>query len=143
MLIDGNTRGRDRKYELTTINSVVITPFKDFNITGNYSFNMYTDPSFYRQSPAEYSLYPGVIETTPKYNVNKLTEEQQFNQVHVVNRYADYLTRVNDTHNFNARAGYNQELNVAKHIPATLMYISSETLNELTLGTADQTVFGR
>ncbi|HEU5146060.1 MAG TPA: SusC/RagA family TonB-linked outer membrane protein [Chryseosolibacter sp.] len=40
MLIDGNTRGRDRKYELTTINSVTITPFKDLNIIGNYSFNM-------------------------------------------------------------------------------------------------------
>lgn len=142
MLIDGKQRGRDRKYELTTINEVTITPFKDFNIIGNYSYNMYTDPSYYRQVPAKYSLYPGVIQTTPKYNVNKLAEWQQFNQVHVVNLYADYFKSFNDTHNFKMLAGYNQELHLPKKITAERMDISSETLNDLNLGTGDQTVFG-
>lgn len=142
MMIDGNTRGRKRKYELTTINEITITPLKDFNITANYSFNMYTDPTFYRQVPAKYSLYPGVVETTPKYNVNKLTESQQFNQVHVVNVYADYFKSFNNTHNFKALIGYNQELAIGKKLTGARMDLSSESLNDLDLGTGDQTVFG-
>lgn len=142
MMIDGNTRGRDRKYELTTINEVTITPFKDFNIIGNYSYNMYTDPSFYRSVPAKYSLYPGVIETTPKYSTNKLTESQQFNQVHVVNLYADYFRSFNNTHNVKLLVGYNQELSRPKKITGTRMDLSSETLNDLNLGTGEQTVLG-
>lgn len=142
MLIDGNTRGRDRKYELTTINEVKITPFKDFNVTANYSYNMYTDPSYYRQVPAKYSLYPGVVEITPKYSVDKLTEEQQFNQVHVVNVFGDYAKSFHDTHNFKLLAGFNQELHMPKKITAARMDISSETLNDLNLGTGEQTVFG-
>lgn len=142
MMINGNTRGRDRKYEFTTINEMTITPFKDFNIIGNYSYNMYTDPSFYRQAPAQYSLYPGVIQTTPKYNVNKLQESQQFNQVHVVNLYANYLKNFNDTHHLKVLAGYNQELHLPKKITAERMDISSEKLNDLNLGTGEQFVYG-
>lgn len=142
MMINGNTRGRNRKYEVTTINELTITPLKDLNITANYSFNLYTDPSYYRQVPAKYSLYPGVIETTPKYNVDKLTESQKLNQVHVVNVYTDYFRSFNNTHNFKLLAGYNQELNIPKEITAARMDISSETLNDLNLGTGEQTVFG-
>lgn len=142
MLIDGNTRGRERKYEFTTINEATITPFKGFNITGNYAFNMYTDPSYYRQVPAKYSLYPGVIEITPKYPNNKLTEDQQFNQVHVVNLYADYARSFNDVHHIKVLAGYNQELSIAKKIIAARMDIASETLNDINLGTGEQTVGG-
>jgi TonB-linked SusC/RagA family outer membrane protein len=142
MMINGNTRGQDRKYELTTINEATITPFKDFNIIANYSYNMYTDPSYYRQAPATYSLYPGVVEVTPKYNIDKLTESQQFNQVHVVNVYADYFKSFNDRHNFKVMAGYNQELNIPKKITAARTDISSATLNDLNLGTGEATVFG-
>lgn len=142
MMIDGKQRGRDRKYELTTTNEVTVTPFKDLNIIGNYSYSLYTDPSYYRQVPAKYSLYPGVIETTPKYNVNKLSESQQFNQVHVVNLYANYVKSFSDTHHFQLLTGYNQELHLAKKITAERMDISSETLNDLNLGTGEQTVYG-
>src|SRR5690606_30381535 len=95
-----------------------------------------------RQSPAEYSLYPGITETTPKHNVNKLRESQQFNQVHVVNLYANYARNLNDIHHFKILAGYNQELHVPKKITAERMDISSGTLNDLNLGTGEQTVFG-
>ncbi|MBT1704620.1 TonB-dependent receptor [Fulvivirgaceae bacterium PWU20] len=142
MLINGNTRGRDRKYELTTINEVTITPLKDLNITANYSYNMYTDPSYYRQAPATYSLYPDVVEVTPKYNVNKLTESQQFNQVQVVNVYADYFRNFNEKHNVKVLVGYNQELNTPKKITAERFDIASETLNDLSLGTGDATATG-
>lgn len=142
MLIDGKQRGLDRKYELTTTNEVTVTPFKDFNIIGNYSYSLYTDPSFYRQAPAEYSLYPGVIQTTPKYSVDKLSESQQFNQVHVINLYANYSKTFNNQHNLKLLAGYNQELHVRKKITAERMDLSSETLNDLNLGTGDQTVYG-
>ncbi|WP_164974202.1 SusC/RagA family TonB-linked outer membrane protein [Filimonas effusa] len=142
MLINGNTRGRDRKYEFTTINEATVTPFKDFNITGNYSFNMYTDPSYYRQAPATYSLYPGVIETATKYAVDQLTETQQFNQVHVMNLYADYTKNINHQHNFKLVTGFNQELRLPKKITATRMDLASGTLNDLNLASGTQTVGG-
>ncbi|UYQ91924.1 TonB-dependent receptor [Chitinophaga horti] len=142
MLINGNSRGRQRKVELTSITEMVVTPFKDFNITANYSYNMYTDPTFYRSAPAYYSLYPGVVTMTPKYSTDKLTESQQFNQVHVANIYADYSKTFNKQHNTKLIVGYNQELNQPKKLTAARMNISSETLNDLNLGTGEQTVFG-
>lgn len=142
MLIDGKTRGAERKYELTTINQVVITPVKDFNITGNYSYSLFTDPSFYRQVPAKYSLTPGVIETTPKYSIDQLSEDQQFNQVHVINIFGEYSKKIARVHNFKIMAGFNQEHHKAKKITATRMDLSSEILNDLNLGTGEQTVFG-
>ncbi|WP_295117040.1 TonB-dependent receptor [uncultured Chitinophaga sp.] len=142
MMLNGNSKGVDRKFELTSINEVVITPLKNLNITANYSYNMYTDPNFYRAAPAYYSLYPGVVTMTPKYSTDKLTETQQFNQVHVANVYADYLKSFNNAHNFKLVVGYNQELSRPKRITAARMNISSEDLNDLALGTGEQTVGG-
>ncbi|WP_308199514.1 SusC/RagA family TonB-linked outer membrane protein [Chitinophaga sedimenti] len=142
MLINGNSKGVDRKLELTSINEMVITPIKDLNITANYSYNMYTDPNFYRAAPAYYSLYPGVVTMTPKYSTDKLTESQQFNQVHVANVYADYAKTFAKVHNAKLILGYNQELNRPKKITAARMNISSEDLNDLNLGTGEQTVLG-
>lgn len=142
MLVDGKTKGSDRKYELTTINEFVLTPIKNLNITGNYSYSLYTDPSFYRQVPAKYSLTPGVVEVTPKYSVDQLLESQQFNQVHVYNLFGDYAKSFNDVHNFKLLVGYNFEMRKAKKITARRMDLSSEDLNDLNLGTGDQFVFG-
>ncbi|ATL47786.1 SusC/RagA family TonB-linked outer membrane protein [Chitinophaga caeni] len=142
MLIDGHTRGQDRKYELTTINEVTISPVKNLNIRGNYSYSLYTDPSYYRQAPAKYSLYPGVIDITPKYSIDQLSEEQQFNQVHVANLYMDYAKTFNKVHNIKALLGYNQELHLAKKITAQRMDLASEDLNDLNLGSGEQKVFG-
>lgn len=141
MLVDGNTKGADRKYELTTINEVTISPFKNFNIIGNYSYSLYTDPSFYRQTPAKFSLYPGVVEVTPKYSIDQLSEEQQFNQVHVYNLYGNYAKSFG-SHNFRVVAGYNYEMRRAKRITARRMNLSSEILNDLNLGTGDQFALG-
>lgn len=142
MLLDGKTRGAERKYELKQISELVFTPLKDLRITANYSYNMYTDPSFYRQSPAKFSLEPGVVEITPKYSIDKLSEDQQFNQVHVVNVFGNYDFNIGRAHNFNLIAGFNQEIHKSKKITAERFDISSEDLNDLNLGTGDQAVFG-
>ncbi len=142
MLINGNTRGVDKKYELTTINEVVVTPLKNWNITGNYSFNLYTDPRFYRQTPATYSLYPGIVEIAPKYSVDMLKETQQFNQRHVVNVYSDYSTSFNKDHHLKVLVGYNQELHIDKQVRAERNNLTAEDLNDLNLGTGEQRAFG-
>ena len=142
MLVDGKTKGANRKYELTTINEFVLNPIKNLNITGNYSYSLYTDPGYYRQAPAKYSLTPGVVEVTPKYSIDQLSESQQFNQVHVYNLYGDYSKSVNKVHNFKLMLGYNFELHKSKKITARRMDLSSEDLNDLNLGTGDQFVFG-
>lgn len=142
MLINGNTRGEDRKYEITTINEVAIQPLKGWNIIGNYSYNLYTDPGFYRQTAATYSLYPGVEEVAPKYSVDMLKEMQQMNHRHVVNIYSDYTKTFNKVHHLKLLAGYNQELHIDKRIRGERNNLSSDELNDLNLGTGDQRVFG-
>ena len=141
LLVGGKARGVERKYEFTNISEAVLTPFNNFRLTGNYSYSMYTDPSFYREAPASYSLYPGEIQTTPRYATDRLTEDQQFNQVHVINVFGEYENQF-DRHYFKAMAGFNQEHHMAKKITAARMDVASEDLNDLALATGEQTVAG-
>ncbi|WP_207424355.1 SusC/RagA family TonB-linked outer membrane protein [Desertivirga brevis] len=142
MLQSGSTRGANRKYELTNISEATISPLKNLNITANYSYNLYTDPNFYRQAPANYSLVPGDVQVATKYSTDLLTEEQQFNQVHVVNAFAEYNKTFSKAHNLKLTAGFNQELSKARKITAARQNISSQELNDLDLGTGDPTVAG-
>ncbi|WP_374165051.1 TonB-dependent receptor [Arcticibacter sp. MXS-1] len=142
MLQSGTTRGADRKYELTNISEATISPIKDLNITANYSYRMYTDPSYYRQAPATYSLYPGKVEVATKYSTDLLTEEQQFNQLHVINIFGEYSKTLNNVHSFKVLAGFNQELNRSKKITAAKQDVSSLELNDLNLATGDATAAG-
>lgn len=135
LISDGNNKGAERKYELTTLSEFTITPIKNMNIIGNYSYRMYTDPSYYRITPAKYSLYPGVIETTTRYATDQLSEDQQFNQLHVVNVYGDYSWSFTNAHNFKIMAGYNQELYKNKKIAASIQDLASPELNDINLGT--------
>lgn len=141
LFFEGNSKGADRKYELTTVSEFVITPIKDMSIVGNYSYSMYFSPNFYRQEPASYSLYPGIIEPTPNYNVDQLKERLMFNQVHVINLYGNYSKSIKD-HNVKLIAGFNQEVHFNKTVTATRDNLLSETMNDLNLGTGVQTVTG-
>jgi len=141
LFFEGNSKGADRKYEITTVSEVVITPFKDLDIVGNYSYNMYFSPNFYRQEPASYSLYPGVIEPTPNYNVDQLKERMLFNQVHVINLYGNYSKTIKN-HSVKLIVGFNQEVHYDKTVTAMTDDLLSETLNDLSLGTGVQQVSG-
>ena len=138
MLLNGKNRGVDRKYELTSITETVLTPFKDFVVTANFSYNLYTDPSFYREVPTTYSLYPGVIEENPRYKDNRLSESMQFNQVYVFNAFAEYSKKLWRDHNFKIMGGFNQEHHNAKRLSGSRRDLSSEDLNDLNLGTGEQ-----
>ncbi|WP_114791485.1 TonB-dependent receptor [Niabella yanshanensis] len=142
ILINGKSRGVDRKYELTSISEAVITPFKGMTITGNFSYNLYTDPSFYREAPSTYSLYPGVEEPVPRFITDRLSESQQFNQVLVTNVFAEYNKSFARTHNFKVMAGYNQEHHRSKRIGAARFNLTSQELNDLDLATGDMTTSG-
>jgi TonB-linked SusC/RagA family outer membrane protein len=141
MLASGTTRGRKRKYELTTTSEAIFTPVKDLRVVANYSYSLYTDPSFFREAPAEYSLYPGVVSIATKYSTDRLSESQQFNQVQVTNVYADYTKSIG-AHHIKGLIGFNQELHQAKKISAGRYDLLSETLNDLELATGDPYVGG-
>lgn len=141
LFFEGNSKGADRKYELTTITEAVVTPVKDISIVGNYSYSMYFSPNFYRQEPASYSLYPGIIEPTPNYTVDQLKERIIFNQVHVINIYGNYNKKI-DNHSLKLVAGFNQEIHYNKTVTAQRDNLLSETLNDLSLGTGVQEVLG-
>lgn len=142
LLIDGNTKGRNTKYEFRTTNEITIDITKGLTATANYSYNLYTDPSYYRQYPATYSLYPGTVEIVPKANVNRLSESQQFNQTHIWNAFATYEKSFITDHHFKMMVGFNQELHLAKSISAGRYDVLSPTLNDLGLATGDMSVGG-
>jgi TonB-linked SusC/RagA family outer membrane protein len=141
LFFEGNSKGADRKYELTTITEAIFSPFKDLSIIGNYSYSFYFSPNFYRQEPASFSLYPGIVEPTPNYTVDQLKERLMFNQVHVINVYGNYAKKF-DEHNFKVVAGFNQEVHYNKSVTAQRDNLLSETMNDLSLGTGIQEVLG-
>ena len=142
MLIGGKNKGAEQKYELRSMNEIVLTPIKNMTITGNYTYNMYYEPEFYRQVPARYSLYPGVVEIASKYAIDQLSERRQFNQVHVFNLFGDYEWSFNNSHNFKILAGYNKELSKGKTTSESIQDLSSEDLNDLNLGSTNPMVGG-
>lgn len=142
MLQSRNTKGAKQKYELTTTSEVTFIPLKDLNIVANYSYSLYTDPTYYRQVPATYSLYPGEVDIATKYSIDRLSESQQFNQVHVMNVYANYSKIIAKDHSIKGVVGFNQELHEAKKISAGRYDLMSQTLNDLNLATGDPYVGG-
>jgi len=142
MLLNGKNKGVERKYEFTSISEAAITPFKDFVVTANYSYNLFTDPSYYRTVPTYFSLEPGVVAPNTRYATNRLIEDQQFNQYYVINAFAEYTKRVGLTHNFKLMAGYNQEHHKSKKTTAQADNLSSEDLNDLDLATTAPVVRG-
>ena len=141
LISDGNNKGAERKYEMTTLSEVTISPIKNLNIIGNYSYRMFTDPSYYRITPATYSLYPGVIDTSTRYRTDVLSEDQQFNQLHVINVYGDYTKSFSD-HTLKLMAGYNQEYYHNKKITGTIQDLATPELNDFNLGTGLTTLRG-
>lgn len=142
MLLNGKSKGVERKYELTSISEAVFTPVKDLIITANYSYNMYTDPSFYRTVPTYFSLEPGLVVPNTRYATNRLIEDQQFNQSYIINAFAEYTKRLGAAHNFKLMAGFNQEHYTAKKVTAQADDILSEDLNDLNLATTAPLVRG-
>ncbi len=142
MLLNGKNKGVERKYELTSISEAVITPFKDLTITANYSYNLFTDPSYYRTVPTYFSLEPGVIVPNTRYATNRLIEDQQFNQYYIINTFAEYTKKLGLSHSFKLMAGFNQEHHTAKKVTAQADNLSSEDLNDLDLATSAPLVRG-
>jgi TonB-linked SusC/RagA family outer membrane protein len=142
MLIDGHSKGQNTKYEFRTTTEAVFSLAKGLTATANYSYNLYTDPSFYRQYPATYSLYPGVVEVIQGTNVNQLSESQNFNHVHTINAFTTYEKSFDASHNVKVMVGFNQELHLAKKISAARYDVLSPKLNDLSLATGEMNVGG-
>ncbi|GAB3412338.1 SusC/RagA family TonB-linked outer membrane protein [Niabella aquatica] len=142
LISSGTSKGAERKYELNSITEAVITPFRNMNITANYTYRMFTDPSFYRITPGVYSLYPGVVDTASRYRLDKLTEDQQFNQMHVINIFGDYTWSFNRIHHFKIIAGFNQELYRNKKITASKQDLADPDLNDFNLASGIMEVAG-
>lgn len=142
ILIDGNTKGRNTKYEFRTTTELKFDIAKGLTANANYSYNLYTDPSFYRQYPGTYSLYPGVVTAAPKADINRLLESQQFNHTHVVNAFTTYEKSFDRIHNLKFMIGFNQELHLAKSISASRYDVLSPKLNDLNLATGDMAMGG-
>ncbi|NSL87424.1 TonB-dependent receptor [Chitinophaga sp. Mgbs1] len=135
-LLHGKSKGGLKQFEL--INTVGAT-FKinpDFNINANYTLTLMNGNYFHRQTPAPWSIFPGVV----SYVFNDdLWQQDSTRLAHVLNIYGNYNKRIGK-HSISATAGVNQELQRERMLYAARMDIMSEDLNEVALGSGDATV---
>ncbi|MFC3196723.1 TonB-dependent receptor [Parapedobacter deserti] len=140
-LLQGTMRGEQNNYELNTITNAEIRLGDDWKITGSYAYNLFVGSSFFRGTKTPYSLFPGVLEEVPNYQVDQLKEVTNINRYQAINLYANY-TKSFGNHNVNALAGFNQEEQKYKPVTASRMDLLSLTLNDLSLGTGEMMVSG-
>ncbi len=136
----GKTYNIDSSNTFGTTFEAVITPFKNFNITGNYSYIQAESGYVNRAMPVPYSQTPGVIEKTT--TVDTYTDSKNRNWYNAANVFANYDNTFGD-HHFGATAGANYETRFYADVKASGTELISEDLNDLNLAKGDvKTVSG-
>lgn len=134
MLTNGKHKNQDKTNHLSTMTEMTITPFKNFEIKANFTYNHSSTQSMNRQANGDYSVNPGVIQTmNTGYWLDKLTETISFHNYKQFNVYATYHNKLGKGHNFKVMAGYTYETKHLKDVSAVGENLMSETLNDLDL----------
>lgn len=137
-LLHGKSKGADSKYDLITTFGATGKITKDWNIVGNYTYNLSPSNSFARRTQIPWSVFPGQISYV---GTDQLTENVNLDRDQVINLYTDFAKNFGN-HHAKVTAGYNQELKQFKTVKGTRNNLISEDLNALDLGTGDQQLGG-
>ncbi|RAJ02280.1 TonB-linked SusC/RagA family outer membrane protein [Chitinophaga skermanii] len=138
-LLYGKSKGGTKNFDFSNTFGATIKATKDFNIIGNYTFDLNPYSSFSRRVESPWSVFPGVISYV---GYDQYNEEANMDQYHIVNLYGEY-TKSLAKHNFKAMVGYNQELKRYKQTKGMRKNLLSQDLNDFDLGSGDQTIGGR
>lgn len=124
----------DKVNNISTTFEVKITPIKQLEIVGNYTYTYYNKSTTNRSVNAVYSQHPGkyVTMTTGKFE-NKLVEASSTHAYQAANVYATYTDTYADNHNLKVMLGFNYEEKHLKDINATGNNLMSDTLFDLDL----------
>ena len=136
----GKHKNQDKKFNFANTTEIVITPVKQFNIVGNFTYKRVNTTNMNRTVNIPYGIRPGVYGVyTTGAGINELSERTRNYNYLSGNVFATYENKFNDAHNLKVMAGFNAETYHYKNITASGQNLSDEYLNDLSLVTPDET----
>ncbi len=135
----GKTYMVDRDNTFGTTFEAVITPFKHFNITANYSYSQSEGWNTNRVMPVPFSETPGVIEYTS--TIDTYTETRDKNTYNAANVFANYDNTFKG-HHVGVTAGANYETRFYNDLSASRDQLLSEDMNDFNLAKGEAMTIG-
>lgn len=137
LLTEGDHRNTNRITDFSNTTRLVITPIKQFSITGDFTYRFYQYRNTSRSYNFIYRQYPDA--DLEKYNSgageNRLDESVKTRDYLAYNIYGTYKDTFADDHNVSATLGYNYESMKLKNIAVAGGELSSRDLDDLNLAT--------
>lgn len=129
-----NFQNADRVNNISNTVELTLTPIKQLEIKGNYTYTFYHKSTMNRSVNGEHSQYPGVVSTldTGIYE-DKLSEGYNTHKYHAVNLYGTYTDTFADAHNLKIMLGFNYETKHLKDLGVQGWDLMSETMNDMNL----------
>lgn len=141
---NGYNTNLDRKTDFSNTTELTITPVKQFNIVGNFTYRFHQNRNTNRSTNMVYSDYPGQFGAyTTGAGDNNLYETVQTMNYLAANVFATYEDSFKENHNLKVMAGFNYESYYRKAIDATGYDLITDELSDFNLiTTTRQPVLG-
>ena len=141
---NGYNTNLDRKADFSNTTELTITPVKQFNIVGNFTYRLHQNRNTNRSTNMVYSDYPGQFGAyTTGAGDNNLYEAVQTMNYLAANVFATYEDSFKENHNLKIMAGFNYESYHRKNIDATGYDLITDELSDFNLiTTTRQPVLG-
>ena len=141
---NGYNTNLDRKTDFSNTTELTITPVKQFNIVGNFTYRFHQNRNTNRSTNMVYSDYPGQFGAyTTGAGDNNLYETVQTMNYLAANVFATYEDSFKENHNLKVMAGFNYESYYRKAIDATGYDLITDELSDFNLiTTTRQLVLG-
>ncbi len=138
---DGYDKNSQKKTDFTNTTRLVITPIKQVNITGDFTYRFYQNRNTERTHEFSWRRYPDAELESYTTGAGKNQLEEAITTAHYLagNVFATYEDTWADAHHFTAMAGMNIESWHNKKVGATGENILSDILNDLNLVGTDDT----
>lgn len=135
VLANNGHGNKDINDNLFNTTELTIKPFKQLEIKANFTYGFNQTRCANRAVQAEFSRYPGVIQTVSGrgWAENYLYESINTHTYYSTNVYATYADTFKENHNLKVMAGFNWEQKDLKDMSATGYYLMSETLQDFNL----------
>ena len=141
-----NTGGENKTYNLSTTSGLTINLWKDIlTLNADYTYANTIIDNYVRRNPISYSIEPGVIETVelPVFRLNNRMEQiMTIQPMHTANVFAQYKQTFAEKHTVSETLGMNYEHMNWKRLVGIRDNLTSDTLNDLNLGTTNDQVKG-
>lgn len=139
VLSEGKNINVEKKTDFANTSELVITPFKGFTVTANFTYRFHQNRDTHRGTKLSYRRFP---DSDIEYydsgaGTDYLSESSSTWNYYSANLFANYNTTIAKNHNITLMAGANYETQHRKNVGAEGQYLLSEELSDLNLiGTA-------